>query len=103
MDYTALLTPSLGAGGLLAVVIFMILTGRLIPRNQVDDLRTDKDQQIEIWKAAYEKAMEGQVVQREHIRALMEANETTTRVIQALPGGSEDRRGPHALAEADEG
>jgi hypothetical protein len=103
MDYNALLTPSIGAGGLLAVVVFMVLTGKLVPRSQVDDLRADKDRQIDVWKAAYDKAMEGQDVQRAHITALMEANQTTTRVIQALPVGSNNERGPHALAEADEG
>lgn len=103
MDYTAMLTPSLGAGGLLAVVIFMILTGRLVPRSHLDDMRTDKDKQIDMWRTAYETAMEGQTVQRDHITALMDANQTTTRVIQALPVGSRNERGSHALAEADEG
>jgi hypothetical protein len=102
MDYTAMLTPSLGAGGLLAVVIYMIFTGRLVPRSQVDDMRADKDRQIDLWKAAYDKAIEGQEVQRDHITALMEANRTTTRVIQALPVGAMNERGPHALAEAEE-
>jgi DNA/RNA endonuclease G (NUC1) len=85
VDWTAVLTPSLGATGLLAGVVIMILTGRLVPRRQLDDLRSDKDAQIETWKTAYERAMEGQDVQRGHIVALLEANRTATHVIQALP------------------
>lgn len=99
-----MLSPSLGATGLLAGVVIMILRGKLVPRSTLDDLRTDKDSQIATWKAAYETAVAGQDVQREHITALLEANRTTTQVIQSLPkaargDGREDR---HALAEAEE-
>lgn len=80
-----MLTPSLGSAGLLAVVVVMVLTGRLVPRSVLEDLRSDKDAQIDTWKTAYEKAMTGQDVQREHVSALLDANRTTTHVIQSLP------------------
>lgn len=101
MDWTAVLTPSLGATGLLAAVVIMILTGRLVPVRTLEDLRRDKDDQIKTWKTAYERAMAGQDLQREHITALLEANRTTTHVIQALPTLNE-RSGRAALAEAEE-
>lgn len=85
MDWTAMLTPSIGSAGLLAVVVIMILTGRLVPRSTLDDLRADKNAQIETWKTAYERAMAGEEQQRSHVRTLLEANRTTTQVIQALP------------------
>lgn len=100
MDYTALLTPSIGATGLLAVVVILVLTGRLVPKSTVEDLRADKDKQIEIWRTAYETSMSAQEVQREHISALLEAAETTTHVIQALPvSASRNERNSRALAE----
>lgn len=103
MDWTSALTPSLGATGLLAVVVIMILTGKLVPKSQMDDVRSDKDKQIEIWRAAYETSMSAQEVQREQISALLEAAKTTTHVIQALPVYSNERSARHELAEAEEG
>lgn len=102
MDWTAMLTPSLGATGLLAVVVIMILTGRLVPKSAIEDLRTDKDKQIEIWRAAYETSMSAQEVQREQISALLEATKTTTHVIQSLPVYPNERSPRHELAEAEE-
>lgn len=102
MEWTAMLTPSIGATGLLAVVIVMILTGRLVPKSTIDDLRADKDKQIEVWRAAYETSMSAQEVQREQISALLEASKTTTNVIQALPVYSNERSSRHELAEAED-
>lgn len=100
MDWTAVLTPSLGATGLLAVVVVLILTGRLVPKSVLDELRTDKDKQIEVWRTAYETSLSTQEVQREQISALLEATRTTTHVIQSLPVSPNERSG-RALAEAE--
>jgi hypothetical protein len=96
-----MLTPSIGATGLLALVVIMILTGRLVPKSMFEDLRADKDQQIEIWRSAYAASTSAQDVQREQISALLEAAKTATSVIQALPHSNEggSRR---ALADPDE-
>lgn len=85
MDWTTALTPSLGAAGLLAAVVIMVLTGRLQPKDSVDQRLADKDKQIEIWHTAYERAMEIQAEQRTQLTALVTANETATKVLQALP------------------
>lgn len=103
MDWTAMLTPSLGATGLLAAVVILVLTGRLVPRSTLDDLRVDKDKQIDTWKAAYETSLAVQEVQREQLSALLDANRTATRVIQALPEAvSLNERGPRELAAEGE-
>lgn len=104
MNWTAMLTPSLGATGLLAVVVVMVLTGRLVPRSTLDSLRTDKDAQINTWKTAYEKAVSAQDVQRGQITTLLDASRVTTHVIQALPRAAHlnEEGGPRALAEAEE-
>lgn len=101
MDWTQMLTPSLGATGLLAGVVIMVLTGRLLPSRSVAERMADKDQQIETWKAVYERALEVQDAQREHILELREATRTTTRVIQALPAavGMNERSSRAELAE----
>lgn len=104
MDWTAVLTPSIGSAGLLAVVVIMVLTGRLVPRSVVEDLRADKDAQIETWKTAYERAVSAQDVQRDHIRTLLEASRTTTHVIQALPqaAGLDGQGGHRAMAAPED-
>lgn len=95
-----MITPSLGATGLLAVVVVLVLTGRLVPKSTLDELRADKDKQIEIWRTAYDTSMSAQEVQREHISALLEAAETTTHVIQSLPvSAHRNERNSRALAE----
>lgn len=103
MDWMSYLTPSLGATGLLAAVVIMILTGRLLPRASVDQRIADKDRQIETWRAAYEQAQAVQERQREHISALLEATRTTTQVIRALPAaaGLNERNAHVGLAEAE--
>lgn len=85
MDWTAYLTPSLGATGLLAAVVLMVLTGRLQPKASVDERLADKDRQIETWHAAYERALEIQAEQRTQLAAMVTANETATKVLQAIP------------------
>lgn len=100
MDWTHYLTPTLGASGLLAAVVFMILTGRLLPRAAVEERMSDKDKQIDTWQSAYQRALEVQDVQRRQIQELLEANRTTTHVIQALPSAAGlNERNPRALAE----
>ena len=103
MDWTAYLTPSIGATGLLAGFVIAILTGRLLPKAGVDERLADKDRQIETWRTAYEKALEVQDVQRGHLNALIEANATTTHVIQALPraAGLNERSARAELAEGE--
>lgn len=41
----------LGATGILAAVVFMILTGRLVPRKVLEDVRADRDARLA--EAAY--------------------------------------------------
>lgn len=103
MDWVHYLTPSLGATGLLAAVVIMILLGRLLPKSAVEERIADKDRQIETWRTAYERSQEVQDRQREHISALLEATRTTTRVIQALPSaaGLNERNARVELAEAE--
>ena len=85
MDWTAYLTPSLGAAGLLAAVVIMVLTGRLLPKASVDERLADKDRQIDTWRTAYERGLEIQQEQQRQLAALLKANQTAPRVIEAIP------------------
>lgn len=91
MDWTAYLTPTLGATGLLAAVVLMVLTGRLLPKASVDERLADKDRQIDTWRTAYERSLEIQDEQRKQLTAMVAANETATKVLQALPRAAAPR------------
>lgn len=98
MDWTALLTPSIGATGLLAVVVVMVLTGRLQPKASVDERLADKDKQIDTWHTAYERSLEIQAEQRTQLTAMVGANETATKVLQALPRAVDLAAGTEGVA-----
>lgn len=85
MDYQAFLTPTLGIGGIIVLVIVMILRGDLVPRRQADAVNAVKDEQIALYKGLYEGAMTlGQERDRQ-IASLMETARTTRRVLEAIP------------------
>ena len=101
MEWTSFLTPTIGATGLLALVVVMIFRGSLVPRSTVDQMRADKDQQIEMWKAAYERLETAVTTKDQQITALMDASRTTTQVLQAvhMAAGSNSGRSAHVPAE----
>lgn len=85
MDYTAFLTPTLGVGGIVLLVVVMILRGDLVPRRQADAVAAVKDEQIALYKGLYEGAMEVGRERDRQIASLMETARTTRRVLEAIP------------------
>ena len=85
MDWTALFNPGTGATGALTLVVFLVLWGKLVPRSSIDDLRADKDKQIDTWRTAYERSEEAREIMRSQITELLQMARTTTHVIEALP------------------
>lgn len=82
----------ISAGVLLALVVLMVLTGRLVPRRQLEDLREDRDarleaaeRQIRTWMAAYDAAVQSRRTAEEHVTELMEAARAAQDIIRALP------------------
>jgi hypothetical protein len=91
------------AGVLLALVIVLILTGRLVSRRQMLDRLSDRDVQIralqrqsDMWQHAYETAMAAQRQTDSHVGVLMEAARTTTHVLNALPSITQFEADPDA-------
>lgn len=68
------------AGAVLVLVVLMILTGRLVPRRNLDDVAHDRDQ----WRAAYLLAEQARVAQEQQVSELVEASRTTVSLLQAL-------------------
>lgn len=81
-----------GATGILAIVVGLILWGKLVPsriadqrnaglREQLDETKQDRD----MWKAAYFRQVNisGQLVGQ--VDTLMEVGRTTDHIVQSLP------------------
>lgn len=76
-----LLTPA----GLLLLTVYMILTGRLIPRS----MYLEKKAEAERWQAAYEVERQARSVSDAQTRELFELAKTGTRVLEAVHTKSE--------------
>ncbi|WP_282204558.1 DUF7620 family protein [Kitasatospora fiedleri] len=70
-----------GAAGLLALVVLLILTGRLIPRRTYDDVREERD----MWRAAFRESEAARAVEHEHAVTAVEVGQTAVQVLRALP------------------
>lgn len=76
----------IGYGGLLAVVVGLILTGRLIPQAQVERL-------LSIWQKAYEISEESRKQQAELMKDSVEAVNTAADMVRSIrDAGSEGRK-----------
>lgn len=85
MDYTAFLTPTLGAGGIVVIAVVMLLRGDLVPRRQVDALLKTKDDQIVFLNSANE-SLNGALAKRDtQLAEMMVTARTARRVVEALP------------------
>ena len=74
---------SVGAGALVTLIVLLILTGRLVPRQQMLDLREDRDK----WRAAAEnseKAMHTYGMAQEKLLVLAETTNHALVEIQEL-------------------
>lgn len=100
MDWTTFLTPTLGAAGLVVLAVVLIFRGYLIPKTVVDQMRADKDQQINMWKAAFERSQDAITLKDQQIALLLESTKTTTHVVEAMSeaAGFDHGRSHRALA-----
>lgn len=84
-----------GIGGLLSLAVWLIFTGRLVPRSVVDDIRQERDD----WKAAARDSEDARAEERDQKRELLEVAHVMERVLTALPRPGEVG---HGAAEANE-
>lgn len=78
-----------GAVALLAVVVLMVLTGRLIPRRTYDDLKEERD----TWRTAHTQSEVARTEERDQNRQLMELAHTAGHVLDSLPKRGEVQAG----------
>jgi hypothetical protein len=83
-----------GAAGLLALVVLLVLTGRLIPRRTYEDLREERD----MWRTAFQASEDARHVEREQAVTAVEVGQTAVKVLQSLPAPSAEGVG-HASVD----
>jgi hypothetical protein len=76
----------------LAVFVWLVLSGRLVPASQLDDVREDRDRALARadaetarWKQAYEFSEAARRVDAQHTGQLLEFGHATNSVLTALP------------------
>lgn len=84
-DVASYLTPALGGGGVITLVVVLILRGLLVPRSTLDMVRAEKDQQIATWRSIAERGQELTSVQQGQIASLLDTARTTRHVLEVLP------------------
>jgi hypothetical protein len=76
---------SLGATGILAVVVLLILRGNLIPRSVHEDRIRDKDAEVSYYQQALEREQRRGDVLAAQNETLMEVGKTAEHVLNSLP------------------
>lgn len=81
----------LTAGGMLLVAVWLILTGKILPKATLTELRADMEARIQDarkeaddWRAAFTAASESQQLQSQMLRELLENGKTSLSVLTAL-------------------
>ncbi|MFE6079961.1 hypothetical protein [Streptomyces virginiae] len=75
----------LGVSGLLVLVVLLILTGRLVPRSTLVDMREERD----TWRAAHSESEAARQAEREQVTELLELSRTAGHVLTSLPKSRE--------------
>lgn len=80
------------AGALVTLVVLLVLTGLLVPRRVVKDLRESHKAELErerehaaTWRRAYEASEAARRLEAAHVGELLEGVRTASRVLTQLP------------------
>jgi len=97
MDLTTLPLVPMGATGILALVVLLIIRGAIIPKATHDARMADKDDFIKYYRLAYERETEANRELRIQMGMLMEVAKTADHVLSSFPvitnrsdGGSDE-------------
>ncbi|MFE0692939.1 hypothetical protein [Streptomyces sp. NPDC058869] len=83
-----------GAVALLAVVVLMVLTGRLVPRRTYDDLKEDRND----WRTAHGESEKARVEAMRQNSELIELSRTGVHLLDSLPRGEVTADGDQTVA-----
>lgn len=84
-----------GFGALVSYGVWLVLTGRLVPRRILKDLREDRDDRLaearseaQVWREAYESAKRANEALAVQLHQMLEVGHTTSSVLRSLPSTS---------------
>jgi hypothetical protein len=102
--FATFITPTLGAGGVVLLVVLMVLRGLLVPRSTVDMVVADKDRQIDVWRALADGRLSMIELQQSQLDLMMGTARTTERVLDAVSEAARRSQGggDRALAQAED-
>lgn len=109
MSWLEILQPVTPIGLVLAAV-YLILSGKLVPRRVVQDLREDRDkrvadarEQTSIWREAYQVSEQARQKQHDLLRESLEGVHTITHLLESRRSELDSRRPelPQAGGELD--
>ncbi|GGU61812.1 hypothetical protein [Streptomyces lavendofoliae] len=80
-DVLGLPVAAAGPTTLIALVVMLILTGRLVPRRTLDDMREERD----TWRAAHSESEKARQAEREQVGELLEMARLGNQVLNSLP------------------
>lgn len=96
LEVTAVGALQGGAAGLVAVIVLLILRGRLVPRSVLDDVRADRDARLaelsaerDTWREAHKVSEEARHVAQDQVGELLELSRTADHLLRSLPRGGE--------------
>lgn len=70
-----------GAAALVALIVILVLNGRLVPRSTLQDALTERD----TWREAHRRSEEARLAEREQTAELLEMSRIAQHVLTALP------------------
>lgn len=73
-----------GWGGIVAFGVWLIFTGRLIPRSVVDKILQQAGDDVQKWRTAYDRSELARAKDREATMRALEGTQTAVHVIKAL-------------------
>lgn len=74
---------SIGATGILGIVVLLVLMGKLVPRRSMEDAIKDRDD----WRAAHGVSEEARIELQQQVGELLQLSRLTTTFIQTIPLG----------------
>ncbi|MEU1099355.1 hypothetical protein [Streptomyces sp. NPDC005877] len=81
-----------GAVGILALVVMMVLLGRLVPRSVLEDVRADRDARVaemtaerDTWRAAHIESEAARRIAQGQVGELLELSRTADHLLRSLP------------------
>ncbi len=92
MDLLGFKAVDLGSAALVGLIVLMVLTGRLVTRKQLEDVRADKDAQItaliqerDTWREAHRVSEEARREAQDQAGELLEYSRVSAHFFAALP------------------